>query len=769
VNIQQFFNKHGNVLKHKALSLLRPLSNIEGGSMEEIDKRNIKKLGELNRTPFYAQATTINSLAKAFYTAGRKALILVGEMGTGKTLIGAAVAFLNPRKNTRTLILCPPHLKKKWEREIMVTVPDARVKILEKVSDINLTPPTGAEFWILSRETAKLSYKNKMATAHDHNGTRCCQFCGKKLLIVLDKEGNPTSIDSDEYKEVKKGSVKCPHCGKVLTQPTIELRRYALAKYIKQHKCQIDLLIADELHEYKSGESAQGDAFHQLCTAAKRVLGMTGTLMGGKSSDLFHILFRMFPRKMLERGYNHTSNTEFSRKYGVMETQITAREKGTNRVASLGKDKMVKSAPREKPGVSPLLLPHFLLEEAIFLFMDDITTSMPPYNEYIEIVNMDDEQYKVYKDFEYELISLVRQSSRGGAQSRFLGAMVQSLYALPDGVRKGEQVFDPRSPDPNNPVIALEAPPLDIPLTAKEERLLEIVEQEKAQGRRCCVFLEHTGTRDLVPDLVERLEGKGFKTLVLRSGGDTGKREAWIARHVAENPPDVFITHPKNVQTGLDLIDFPTIIYFQSGYSIYTLRQSSRRSWRIGQTKPVKVFFMAYENTAQERALSLIASKLETSNAVEGKLSADGLSAMSDTQNSVFNELARSIMQGDKGGDKLSVVEAWSRKAEAEKETGGYLVAENGNSLKDEVMALMAAGNGKRKIAAPPSILTLENYFSEEEKILDAPARITITPEPVSAAAAIVEDNAMKAGLKGRTIKGSKYKVFDLMAYLDAS
>jgi SNF2 family DNA or RNA helicase len=252
MNIAEFFKQHGNVLKQKALSMLRPLSNIEGGVLDETDKRNLKKLGELNRQPFYAQATVINSLSKAFYTAKRKALILVGEMGTGKTLIGSAVAYLSPKKNHRTLIVCPPHLVKKWEREILTTIPTAKVRIIEAVSDVDLIPPVGVEFWVLSRERSKLHYEDIVAIASNSRGYHC-QKCGERLVVLSDGEGN-LRLDKDEYdgkdaQDVKKG--KCPHCGAVLKQPTLRYRRYALAKFIKQHKskCQIDLLIADEMHE----------------------------------------------------------------------------------------------------------------------------------------------------------------------------------------------------------------------------------------------------------------------------------------------------------------------------------------------------------------------------------------------------------------------------------------------------------------------------------------------------------------------------------------
>ncbi|MDE2861233.1 MAG: hypothetical protein OXL35_07075, partial [Chloroflexota bacterium] len=48
-------------------------------------------------------------------------------------------------------------------------------------------------------------------------------------------------------------------------------------------------------------------------------------------------------------------------------------------------------------------------------------------------------------------------------------------------------------------------------------------------------------------------------------------------------------------------------------YSTYVMRQASRRSWRIGQTRPVKVVFMSYRNTLQADALKLVAKKLQSS------------------------------------------------------------------------------------------------------------------------------------------------------------
>jgi len=111
---------------------------------------------------------------------------------------------------------------------------------------------------------------------------------------------------------------------------------------------------------------------------------------------------------------------------------------------------------------------------------------------------------------------------------------------------------------------------------------------------------------------------EGIRTAVLHASVDTSKREAWYAWQIKEGV-QVVISHPKLVETGLDLLDFPTIIFYKSGYSLHTLRQASRRSWRIGQTRPVRVKFLCYEGTMQAACLRLVGKKLLVALTMEGK------------------------------------------------------------------------------------------------------------------------------------------------------
>ena len=77
------------------------------------------------------------------------------------------------------------------------------------------------------------------------------------------------------------------------------------------------------------------------------------------------------------------------------------------------------------------------------------------------------------------------------------------------------------------------------------------------------------------------------------------------------------------------------------------MRQASRRSWRLSQDKDIKVYFMYYKDTIQAQALSLMATKLQASMAIEGKFSEEGLRAMSNNEN-LLTQIANSVVEGIK-------------------------------------------------------------------------------------------------------------------------
>jgi hypothetical protein len=88
-----------------------------------------RQVATLLRKPLPAQALTITGLAKHLKTA--RSVRIVGECGTGKTLMSIGVAHTHADGTPySTIAMCPPHLVLKWAREVLITVPKARAFII---------------------------------------------------------------------------------------------------------------------------------------------------------------------------------------------------------------------------------------------------------------------------------------------------------------------------------------------------------------------------------------------------------------------------------------------------------------------------------------------------------------------------------------------------------------------------------------------------------------------------------------------------------------
>ena len=208
------------------------------------------------------------------------------------------------------------------------------------------------------------------------------------------------------------------------------------------------------------------------------------------------------------------------------------------------------------------------------------------------------------------------------------------------------------------------------------------------------VYVTHTGTRDITGRMDDFLTRHGFRVAVMKADAVApNRREKWVADKVNEGI-DVLICHPRLVQTGLDLIDFPTIVWDETDYSVYVVRQASRRSWRIGQTRPVKVVFMSYRNTLQADALKLVAKKMQSSLAVEGELPEDGLAAYGDDGDDMMMALARRIVSGDEEDEAETMEEVFAQARNAESEAEELLVDDGWKVVEVEPETIAVNGNG---------------------------------------------------------------------------
>ncbi len=404
------------------------------------------------------------------------------------------------------------------------------------------------------------------------------------------------------------------------------------------------LMVVDEGHEYKNEGSAQGQAMGVLANKVRKVLLLTGTLMGGYADDLFYLLWRIMPQRMIEDGYRPNAKGSlgpaamaFMREHGVLKDIYKEVEGGSHRTAR-GKRITVRTA--KAPGFGPKGIARFVLPYTAFLMLKDIGGNvLPPYTEHFTEVAMTTDQAGKYAEMQAILTDELKQALRAGDNS-LLGVVLNALLAWPDCCFREEAV---KHPCTRRLLFYTKSMFGEGEVAPKERELVDLCRSEKAAGRRVLVYTAYTGTRDTTSRLKAILAAEGFKTAVLRASVDTSRREDWILEQV-DRGVEVLITNPELVKTGLDLLDFPTLAFLQTGYSVYTLQQASRRSWRIGQTQPVDVYYFGYADSTQITCLSLMAKKIAVSQSTSGNMPDSGLDILNQDEESIEVALTKQLL-----------------------------------------------------------------------------------------------------------------------------
>ena len=424
-------------------------------------------------------------------------------------------------------------------------------------------------------------------------------------------------------------------------------RKYSPALYIKKKlKGYFDFFIADELHKAKGGSTAQGNAFHCIMKASRITLGLTGTIAGGVATDLFYLLYRMFPSKMKKHGYEWGSVMAFVRDYGCIGTYFTP-VGGDAFHGKLSRGRQMQ-APKVLPGISPLIFSEFLLDCAVFLNLVDMSANLPPLYEQIALVeplsDLEDQMMKDYRKViqvvkDYEHHTHVNMMS---VRNQFSLSYLDHPYGVPPilNPETGSEVCEPMD---YHMLIEGDA------MLAKEAKLVEIVKEELGNNRNCVVYVEYS--QDASSNVLFRLQEllcrecglEEQEVIVMQSGYPSAlKREEWMHDRAREGMR-VMICNPRLCETGLDfcweeegkVYNYPNLIFYQIGYSLFVVWQAAGRAWRLNQREECHTYYLAYKHTVQQAILQVLGEKKAATSAIQGKFSADGLAAMAqgvDTQ-----------------------------------------------------------------------------------------------------------------------------------------
>lgn len=745
----------------------------------------------------------------------RDSILLIGQMGVGKTALGGASAVAiashiatafqgEMRGDQVTLIVAPPHLIEKWKRELASIAPKACIERLDRHEQVRefmqraeALPPTVPKIGLIKRDLTKLGCAWEPSVDW------------RSEAVALWRFGAPVPDGYLTHQRIRRERVpKCPHCGSVVmqerkgvsapasqswleggkrtcavcssplwcesrdkgSQPKLGEKyppknpRYRLDEYLKRiFPDRVYLLIWDECHEAQHGDTGNGEAFARMAGLAQKVLAMTGTPFNGRASSIFNLEYALNPR--VRQRYNWGGGKRFERKkrgsrafQEIVSESANQRGRAESRwVADMGvREQVVEERPsydrdtgaytgtstyerpyQEAPGISPLLVAE-VLDHAIFFSLGDLGKALPHYEEIALPVELDADVYAEYDRTRQRLKDYLIQR-RWEGDATFRGAYLQwSMGWVNAPFRPYEVIHNIKHPitgvkEPHT-VTSLPSYGEDR-IFAKERTLIDLVRSELAADRPCVIYFRQTATRDIQPRLENliRQHVPDARTFILKNSVDAERREAVIEREIAKGV-NVVLCNPELVKTGLDLIHFPSLIFYELVFNLSTLMQAAARSYRLNQTHAhCKVFYLYAEGTMEQTAVQLMSRKQRAAKLLTGDIGLTGLDALTESEGGFEEALLEAIGRDETLLDPSQLFKVAGAVSEIDIEDAGYWNVENAP------MAAEAMSDALIENKADP-LIALALEMGATVTPIDAP-----TTEPVIAAAEQSEPRPVEA------------------------
>jgi superfamily II DNA or RNA helicase len=329
----------------------------------------------------------------------------------------------------------------------------------------------------------------------------------------------------------------------------------------------IHLALLDEAQAIKNPRSQAHEAIMRLC--ARHRVCLSGTPVENSLSELWSLFEFVNPGLLGEAEW-------FAQRY----TRPIEREGRTERLVEL------------RGQVAPFILRRM---------KEEVATELPPKTEIVRPVELKGPQRDLYEGLRLAGHAEVRKA----IADKGLGA---STITILDALMKLRQVCcDPR-------LLPAEVA-RSLTDSAKYDLLIELVQQQRAAGRRMLVFSQFASMLALI---AHGLRDAEVPFVVLT--GATQNRDKPID-DFQSGRADVFLISLKAGGTGLNLTTADTVIHYDPWWNPAVQAQATDRAYRIGQKKPVFVYNLIVAGSVEERMLALQRRKRALAEGLLGRAS----------------------------------------------------------------------------------------------------------------------------------------------------
>ncbi len=311
--------------------------------------------------------------------------------------------------------------------------------------------------------------------------------------------------------------------------------------------------VFDEAQWLKNATSQRFRAAKGL--AAELAVALTGTPIENNLGELWSLFHLVLPGLF-------GSWESFRRRFGSIEKHLD---------------------PEAGPALARLIAPYLLRRTKA-----EVAAELPPRTEVKVAVTLSAPEWDLYEDARLAALSeLETRRSKLREQERRVDvlAALTRLRLL----ASHPKLYDARS--------ELES--------AKLERLLELVDELRAEGQRALIFSQFTSHLALVKQALDR---SGIEYLSL--DGQTPARERGaLVQAFQEGTAPLFLISLKAGGVGLNLTAATNVIHLDPWWNPAVEDQASDRAHRLGQTQPVTVYRMVALGTIEEKMLALHSRK----------------------------------------------------------------------------------------------------------------------------------------------------------------